>query len=50
MTNSDVVAFVLFGGSGDLAKRKLYPSLYLNFIKGLLPGDCKIFSVSRLSE
>ena len=50
MTNSDVGAFVLFGGSGDLAKRKLYPSLYLNFIKGLLPEDCKIFSVSRLSE
>ncbi len=41
--------FVLFGGSGDLAFRKLYPALWSLFRNGeLTPGD-RIISVSRQS-
>ncbi|EAK4522747.1 hypothetical protein DA504_09465, partial [Campylobacter coli] len=30
--------FVLFGATGDLAMRKIFPSLYQAFIDGLLPS------------
>lgn len=39
--------FVLFGGTGDLAYRKLFPALYnLNSI-GVLPDDYKIIGIGR---
>lgn len=37
---------VIFGASGDLAKRKLIPSLFALFLRGLLP-DRFLFWESR---
>lgn len=38
---------VLFGGTGDLAGRKIIPSLFQAFKHGTLPSDGKIFGVGR---
>ncbi len=38
---------VIFGVTGDLARRKLIPSLYSNYIKGRLPDKLKIVGVGR---
>jgi glucose-6-phosphate 1-dehydrogenase len=40
-------AFVLFGATGDLAKRKILPALYEAHRAGLLPADGKIVGVAR---
>ncbi len=37
----------IFGVTGDLARRKLIPSLYSNFIKGRLPAPLRIVGVGR---
>lgn len=37
----------IFGVTGDLARRKLIPSLYSNFIKGRLPENLRIVGVGR---
>jgi glucose-6-phosphate 1-dehydrogenase len=39
--------FTVFGGTGDLALRKLLPALYLRDREGHLPGDTRIVGVSR---
>ena len=39
--------FLVFGGTGDLAMRKLLPALYLRDRDGQLPERTRIFSVSR---
>ncbi len=39
--------FVVFGGTGDLAVRKLLPALYLRDRDGQLPGETRIVAVSR---
>ena len=39
--------FVVFGGTGDLAVRKLLPSLYLRDRDGQLPEGTRILAVSR---
>ena len=33
------MTFVLFGATGDLAKRKLFPALYNLFLDGKLPDS-----------
>jgi glucose-6-phosphate 1-dehydrogenase len=38
---------VLFGGTGDLAMRKLLPALYRRFVAGLFPSDARIIGVAR---
>ena len=38
---------VLFGGTGDLAMRKLLPALYRRFMDGLIPADARILGVAR---
>ncbi|MFY3745432.1 glucose-6-phosphate dehydrogenase [Anaeromyxobacter sp. Red801] len=43
----DPCAFVIFGAMGDLARRKLLPSLYNLRLNGLLPRDFAIVGVSR---
>jgi glucose-6-phosphate 1-dehydrogenase len=43
----DPCAFVVFGGMGDLTKRKLLPSLYNLRANGLLPRDFAIICVAR---
>ena len=39
--------FVVFGASGDLAKKKIYPTLWALFRDNLLPKDTKIFGYAR---
>ena len=41
--------FVLFGGTGDLAIRKLIPALYFRHCAGQLPEDGQIISIGRTS-
>lgn len=38
---------VIFGASGDLAKRKLIPSLYELYVRGLLPERFAVLGASR---
>ncbi len=40
-------ALVIFGASGDLAKRKLYPALYHLFRRGLLHEESRIVGCAR---
>jgi glucose-6-phosphate 1-dehydrogenase len=44
---ADVSTLIILGGSGDLAKRMLLPSLYYLDEDGLLPSDLKIIGVAR---
>ena len=37
----------MFGGTGDLARRKLIPSLYHRFCDGQIPAESKIIGASR---
>ncbi|HWU19999.1 MAG TPA: glucose-6-phosphate dehydrogenase, partial [Nocardioides sp.] len=50
-TTSDVLLpscdFVVVGGTGDLALRKLFPGLLHREIEGQLPGDTRLIGVSR---
>jgi len=46
MTDNPTV-IAIFGVTGDLARRKLIPSLYSNFIKGRLPERLRIVGVGR---
>ena len=39
--------FVVFGGTGDLAVRKLLPALYLRDHDGQLPRETRIIALSR---
>lgn len=39
--------FVLFGATGDLAKRKLYPALYSLHSHGHLPANTRILGIGR---
>ncbi len=41
-------AFVIFGASGDLTKRKLIPSLYRLFKSGMLPDKFFVLGTSRV--
>jgi glucose-6-phosphate 1-dehydrogenase len=43
----DACDFTVFGGTGDLALRKLLPALYLRDLEGQLPRDTRIIGVSR---
>lgn len=50
MSNANTVApcdFVVFGGTGDLAVRKLLPALYLRDRDGQLPAQTRIIAASR---
>ena len=38
--------FTVFGGTGDLALRKLLPSLYHRDLEGQLPADYRILGIS----
>ncbi|MGH6882430.1 MAG: glucose-6-phosphate dehydrogenase, partial [Hypericibacter sp.] len=40
-------AFVIFGATGDLARRMLFPSLYFLDADGLLPAPLKIIGAAR---
>jgi glucose-6-phosphate 1-dehydrogenase len=40
-------ALVIFGGSGDLAHRKLVPALYNLALRGLLPAGFAVVGIGR---
>jgi glucose-6-phosphate 1-dehydrogenase len=43
-------AFVIFGASGDLTQRKLFPALYSLAYRGLLPEKFAVVGVARSDE
>jgi glucose-6-phosphate 1-dehydrogenase len=46
-SESEHVSIVVIGASGDLAKKKTFPSLFSLFGLGLLPPKCTIFGYAR---
>lgn len=47
MQNEKVALFIIFGGSGDLARRKLYPSLFRLYQKGYLDQHFAVIGTAR---
>lgn len=47
MTESQAVLFTIFGATGDLAKRKLYPSLFRLYKKGELADNFAVIGTAR---
>ncbi|HLV62754.1 glucose-6-phosphate dehydrogenase [Galbibacter sp.] len=45
--NATATAIVIFGGTGDLAKRKLIPAFYNLFIDGWMPENFVIYGLGR---
>ncbi|SON56277.1 Glucose-6-phosphate 1-dehydrogenase [Hartmannibacter diazotrophicus] len=43
----DPFDYVVFGGTGDLARRKLLPALYHRDLDGQIPDEARIIGVSR---
>jgi len=43
----DVFDLVIFGGTGDLARRKILPGLYRRFMAGQMPADSRIIGAAR---
>ena len=43
----DVFDLVIFGGTGDLARRKILPGLYRRFLAGQIPAGARIIGVAR---
>ncbi|GGA45469.1 glucose-6-phosphate dehydrogenase [Paenibacillus physcomitrellae] len=43
----DAMTFVLFGATGDLAKRKIYPALYNLFLDGKLASSFTVIGLGR---
>lgn len=42
-----MISIIIFGGTGDLAKKKLFKSLYNLYSKNLIPKDTKIIGFAR---
>ncbi|WP_375257625.1 glucose-6-phosphate dehydrogenase [Citreimonas sp.] len=43
----DPFDLVIFGGTGDLARRKILPGLFRRFVAGQMPDDAKIIGAAR---
>ena len=43
----DPFDFVIFGGTGDLAKRKILPGLFRRFVSGQMPENAQIIGAAR---
>jgi glucose-6-phosphate 1-dehydrogenase len=43
----DPFDLVIFGGTGDLARRKILPGLYRRFLAGQMTGDSRIIGAAR---
>ncbi|MFD1912165.1 glucose-6-phosphate dehydrogenase [Halodurantibacterium flavum] len=43
----DPFDLVIFGGTGDLARRKILPGLYRRFVAGQMPADSRIIGAAR---
>ena len=46
----DACALVIFGASGDLTKRKLFPAIWSLAVRNLLPDEFAIVGVARTEE
>ena len=46
----DPCALVIFGASGDLTRRKIFPALYSLALRGLLPEQFGVVGVARTEE
>lgn len=44
---ADPCAFIIFGATGDLSQRKLFPALYSLYCHGLLPSEFSIIGAAR---
>ncbi len=49
MPSGDATTIFVLGASGDLARKKTYPSLYELFLAGLLPARVTILGYARSS-
>ena len=38
---------VIFGGTGDLARRKIFPGLFRRFIAGQMPSTSRVIGAAR---
>ena len=47
MSQENKALFIIFGGTGDLAKRKLYPSLFRLFRKGNIREHFAVIGTAR---
>ncbi|OWJ76397.1 MULTISPECIES: glucose-6-phosphate dehydrogenase [Haematobacter] len=45
----DPFDLVVFGGTGDLARRKIFPSLYRRFLDGQMPEGARVIGAARSS-
>jgi glucose-6-phosphate 1-dehydrogenase len=43
----DAFDLVIFGGTGDLATRKIFPGLYRRYLQGQMTDDCRIIGAAR---
>ncbi len=43
----ETLTLVVFGATGDLARRKLYPAIANNIMSGLLPKDTRLIGTAR---
>ena len=43
----DPFDLVVFGATGDLARRKLIPALYHRLRDGQMPGDARVIGAAR---
>jgi len=50
MISVDPFDLVIFGGTGDLAMRKLLPALYRRYVDGQVPETSRILGVARASD
>ena len=46
----DVFDLVIFGGGGDLSRRKLLPALYAGFVAGRVAPESRIYLTSRSAQ
>src|SRR5690554_4277025 len=44
---SNSTVFIIFGGTGDLSKRKIFPALFNLFLENRLPGKFAIIGTAR---
>ncbi|MBI3342304.1 glucose-6-phosphate dehydrogenase [Candidatus Curtissbacteria bacterium] len=45
--NSKPIAFVIFGATGDLAKKRIFPALFKLYTQNLLPTQIKVICAAR---
>src|SRR5258708_24488506 len=50
MISVDAFDLVIFGGPGDLARRKLLRALYRRYVDGQVPTTSRIIGVARASD